>query len=294
MDGVQLSCGDKHGCFTILHVSEVKNENQRRVYDCQCDCGRIYKGVGEFHLKTKKRYCFDEKCDLKLAHNKRMNDTYSREKHESYDIPYLNTMNGTLEIVECIDEYYEGNAEVWGRKKGQGRILVYKKYKCRCVVCNHHEEEYLSSDFEIRLVSQRGKKKYISNAICKYCKEYKGYEPSSFEWRTEKIFRENRIKYRREVSFDDLYGNWGVYPLRFDFAIYDSEEKLRFLVECQGEQHTKPCDDFGGKEAFGMQVQNDKGKRMYAEQIGVPLIEIPSTCNTYEREVLFLKKAGII
>ena len=292
MDGIQLSCGDKHGCFTILRVSEGKQEPKKRVYDCQCDCGKIYESVAEFYLKKKKRYCFDE-CGLRIAHNERMKDSYPRKKHESYDVPYLNTMNGTLEIIECIDEHYEGTAEVWGRKKGQGRILVYKKYKCHCVVCNH-EEEYLSSDFEIRLVSQGGRKKYVSKAICEYCKKYKGYEPSSFEWRTEKIFRENKIKYKREESFADLYGNWGVYQLRFDFAIYDSEGKLRGLVECQGEQHIKPCEDFGGKKSFEMQVQNDNGKRMYAKQKGIPLIEIPDTCNTLEKEKQFLMKAGII
>ena len=69
---------------------------------------------------------------------------------------------------------------------------------------------------------------------------------------------------------------------------------LKCLIECQGEQHYKPAQEFGGINQFENQVKNDELKRTYAKEHNIPLIEIPFTCNTYEKEVKFLKQYNII
>ena len=106
--------------------------------------------------------------------------------------------------------------------------------------------------------------------------------------------QEYNIKYRVEYSFPDLYGIAQTKLLRFDFAIFDSENKIKCLIECQGEQHYKSVEEFGGNTQYKVQVENDNLKRLYAEKRKIQLVEIPYTCNTYEKEIDYLKKHGII
>lgn len=72
-----------------------------------------------------------------------------------------------------------------------------------------------------------------------------------------------------------MYGIYGQKLLRYDFAVMDEDGKVVVLIECQGEQHYKPVEEFGGEDAFEVQKKNDELKRKYAEKAGIPLIEIP-------------------
>ena len=81
--------------------------------------------------------------------------------------------------------------------------------------------------------------------------------------RNELIFKvQDNVDYEVEYSFDDLYGTAGENLLRFDFAIKNKDE-LICLIECQGEQHFAPVQEFGGERQFHKQVENDRLKREY-------------------------------
>ena len=67
----------------------------------------------------------------------------------------------------------------------------------------------------------------------------------------------------------------------FDFAVYKNE-KLLCLIECQGQQHYKPVEYFGGEEQFEKQQIHDNKKREYAKSINAELIEIPYTVESYD------------
>ena len=108
------------------------------------------------------------------------------------------------------------------------------------------------------------------------------------------ILSENNIDYRVEVSFPNLYGAKHKNLLRYDFAIYGENGEIKYLIECQGKQHYEPTSKFGGENSFELQKINDDIKRKYAEDNGIPLIEIPFACNTYESEMNFLKNCGVI
>ena len=70
------------------------------------------------------------------------------------------------------------------------------------------------------------------------------------------------------------YGNGGVNQLRFDFAIFNKDGSIKCLIECQGEQHFKPVEKFGGEEQFQSQIKNDSLKRHYVKDHNIKLIEI--------------------
>ena len=64
-------------------------------------------------------------------------------------------------------------------------------------------------------------------------------------------------------------------PLRFDFAVFDDDGNLDFLIEYQGKQHYEASPKFGGKRGLYQQQHNDNKKRRFCALHGIKLIEIP-------------------
>ncbi|SEI12989.1 hypothetical protein SAMN05192559_11624 [Halobacillus karajensis] len=275
----------------------IQERKSVKKYKCQCKCGRIvYLNERELFFK-RWRDCEglgeigeQKKCALKQERIKKRLASYPRVKDESYHIDYFNTIHESLEILECINENYEGKIITHDkRKKRGGEVIVYKLYKCRCYLCGK-EYEFKSSDFEIKIdaYGSRALDGYYCNAFCD-C-----HNISSFQWRTIKILKEHNIAYRVEIEFPDLYGVGQKKLLRYDFAILGSDNSIKCLIECQGEQHYKPVVEFGSVSQFESQVKNDELKRAYAKSHNIPLMEIPYTRNTYDKEIEFLKTAEII
>ena len=90
------------------------------------------------------------------------------------------------------------------------------------------------------------------------------------------ILEKNGINFKEEYSFKDLVASSGT-PLRFDFAVFDDDGDLDFLIEYQGIQHYQAKSKFGGYEGLRKQQFNDMRKRVYCEQHGIKLIAIPYT-----------------
>lgn len=84
------------------------------------------------------------------------------------------------------------------------------------------------------------------------------------------------LNFKEEYIFDDLISSNGR-PLRFDFAVFDDEGNLDFLIEYQGIQHYEPKSKFGGKAGLYKQKYNDSKKRRYCTIHNYTLIEIPYT-----------------
>ena len=99
------------------------------------------------------------------------------------------------------------------------------------------------------------------------------------------------VEYEYQKRFDDLTGTGGR-KLSYDFLIYQNGKPYCF-IECQGEQHLRPVDYFGGKNKFEIQRMHDDLKREYARKMGIPIVEIPYIANSYEKVAEILKQAGI-
>jgi hypothetical protein len=96
-----------------------------------------------------------------------------------------------------------------------------------------------------------------------------------------------------EFSFQDLLSEKGN-PLRFDFVIFNDENKIKCLIECHGEQHYKLVPGCGGYTGLARIKKRDEIKRQYAKDKGVLLIEIPYTNKSFEKQEEILRKNGII
>jgi len=69
------------------------------------------------------------------------------------------------------------------------------------------------------------------------------------EIKIEEILEESGLIYKEEFSFPGLNSSNGR-PLRFDFAIFDDDGNIDFLIEFQGRQHYEASSKFGGKKGL--------------------------------------------
>lgn len=79
----------------------------------------------------------------------------------------------------------------------------------------------------------------------------------------------NSINFEKQKKFSDLLGVGGG-NLSYDFYLPNHN----MLIECQGEQHERPIEYFGGEEQFAIQQEHDRRKREYAKNNGYKLLEI--------------------
>ena len=96
------------------------------------------------------------------------------------------------------------------------------------------------------------------------------------EIKIEDILRASGHNLEEEYSFPDLVSHNGR-PLRFDFAIFDDDHELMFLLEYQGIQHYEAKSKFGGISGLKKQQYNDMQKREYCRKHNIILIAIPYT-----------------
>ena len=82
------------------------------------------------------------------------------------------------------------------------------------------------------------------------------------------------LVYQEEYSFPDLVAESGR-PLRFDFAVFDDDGEVDFLLEYQGIQHYEAKSKFGGAKGLYQQKHNDMRKRKYCAEHNIKLICIP-------------------
>ena len=94
------------------------------------------------------------------------------------------------------------------------------------------------------------------------------------EIKIEDILRQAGLDFEQEYSFKDLVSSSG-HPLRFDFAVFDDDREIDFLIEFQGIQHYKPKSKFGGMIGLRKQQFFDMKKREYCNQHNIKLVLIP-------------------
>lgn len=84
----------------------------------------------------------------------------------------------------------------------------------------------------------------------------------------------NNIRYQRQYSFKNCKYEK---VLRFDFATFDENKKIKYLIEYDGRQHFEPIEYFGGSKEFIKQQAKDRIKNNYCKQNDIELIRIPYT-----------------
>lgn len=94
------------------------------------------------------------------------------------------------------------------------------------------------------------------------------------EIKIHEILESAGLRFQEEFIIPGLCSSNGR-PLRFDFAVFDDDGNLDFLIEYQGRQHYEPSSKFGGKRGFYQQQYNDGKKKRFCMLHNIKLIEIP-------------------
>lgn len=287
--------------------NQIEKYKKKKYYQCQCKCGLI-QFMDEVQFWEKRhRYCTDvanhnfiyqsadhltmAECGLKSKQKEKLLASYKRVPDKNYDIDFTHTFHESLEVLECIDDHYEKLTSWYDkRKKGGATYTVYKLYRCKCYLCGK-EQNVDSSQFHISPPTAYGRTAYHGYYSEAYCNCHK---ISSFQWIVNKILKESDVPYRVEVSFPDLYGSSNMNLLRYDFSVLNQDGTIKCLIECQGEQHYQPVDEFGGKSQFEIQKKNDELKRKYAVEHEIKLLEIPYKNKKIEQVKEFLRVNNII
>ena len=100
------------------------------------------------------------------------------------------------------------------------------------------------------------------------------------EIKIEEILQKAGMNFVEEYSFPSLCSSNGK-PLRFDFAVFDDDENLMFLIEYQGIQHYEAKSKFGGRSGLKKQQYNDMLKREFCKKNNIILLAIPYTDESY-------------
>ena len=98
---------------------------------------------------------------------------------------------------------------------------------------------------------------------------------SSFaELQIEKVLKENNIQYKKEYSFNDLKSENNI-PLRFDFAIFNTDNSIKCLIEYDGEQHFLNKTEKIWSDSLEQRRKRDSIKNKYCLEHSIPLYRIP-------------------
>ena len=94
------------------------------------------------------------------------------------------------------------------------------------------------------------------------------------EMKIQEILQSAGLNFTEQYSFKDLISSSG-HPLRFDFAVFDDDGDIDFLIEFQGIQHYQPKSKFGGISGLKRQQFFDMQKRQYCKKHDIKLVLIP-------------------
>ena len=111
------------------------------------------------------------------------------------------------------------------------------------------------------------------------------------EIKIHEILEQNGMNFKEEYEFPGLKAPSGR-PLRFDFAVFDDDGNLDFLIEYQGNQHYQAVSKFRGSRGLYPQKYNDNQKRRFCALKGITLIEVPYTEENIISYDYLMSKAG--
>lgn len=155
------------------------------------------------------------------------------------------------------EDFVKKAMEVHGDKYNYSKTNYIDAKTKVCIVCPKHGEFW-------QIPSE-----HIDGCGCKYCKE------SHLEGEIRNVLQKNDIKFKYDVR--DL--EW-LKPLTYDFFLPEHN----IAIECQGEQHFRIIEHFGGKNDYDKRVERDKRKKILSEKNGIKLLYYSSY--KYNNEII--------
>ena len=150
-------------------------------------------------------------------------------------------------LYQTTEDFIEKAKKVHGDKYDYSKVEYISTETKVCIICPEHGEFWQTPH------------NHWNGQGCPYCK-------NSFLENEMSIFlKENKIKYEQEKTFEWLRDKGNLY---LDFYLPD----YNIAIECQGEQHFKSFDFFGGEEGFKRRQELDFIKNKLCINHGIKII----------------------
>jgi hypothetical protein len=227
-------------CYPLKQIKPRKMNTEIFKNDIFNLVGDEYQLLSEYEKSSKKVLMLHEKCGIKYY--VRPNEFLQGSRCPECFRRKLKTLEEfKKEVYELIQDEYE----VIGQYINTDTCIKFKHNECQ------NEFNMRPNDF---LRGQR----------CPVC------EKSKAEKFIKDYLIKNNINFIDEYMFDDCRGMKR--PLPFDFAIFNENKCIKFLIEYDGEFHYKPI---VGIENLKYQKRNDSIKTNYCLRNNIPLLRIP-------------------
>lgn len=262
--------GEKFGHLTIQEVCEVDGD---KIFKCVCDCGNTIDVHGTSIYGTESCGC------SRLKH--KPGERYGSLVIDRI-IPNMDGNNVTYVSCTCdcgktgfitrLNALVSGNTKTCGCAHSPN--LIGKKFGRLTVI-----KEIESSSSQRRWLCECDCGKTIginshtlTSGHTKSCGCLRSDKNSLSEKFVRKYLSTIGAEYEAERTFDDCIGVNG-WKLRFDFFLPD----YSMTIECDGMQHYRPIEYFGGQDKFDVLSANDKVKNEYCERNDILLLRLPYT-----------------
>lgn len=147
-------------------------------------------------------------------------------------------------INKYKDDFLPRARKVHGDKYDYSKVEYKGRRESVCIICPKHGEFWQTPDI------------HLHGGNCQKCKQ------SQLEIEVEKFLKDKKLEYVYQKHFSWL----GLQSLDFYLP------KFRTAIECQGEQHYRPIDFFGGESRFLLQKRRDNVKENKCKQNNVRLL----------------------
>ena len=282
-----------------LLENEYKNQTTKMKF--KCGCGEEFITTFEKFRTRDKKQC--NKCGRRILTEKQRLTYEDVKKYieensncKLLSKEYVSTRDKLLLECGCGNEFFvafrhfrssnQRQCQECGSKiKANKRKLDYsyiKEFVKENSECELVSKQYINSNNRLEFKCKCGNHfstyfDLFKRLDIRMCSECRNKTPKSKgEIKISKWLQENNIKFKSEYTFDDLKD---IKKLRFDFAILNSNNEIKLLIEFDGKQHQgEGVFAKTEEEALLMYneiVYNDNLKNEYCFNKCIPLLRIP-------------------
>lgn len=298
----------RFGNLVAKYPTDKRTINGGIIWLCHCDCGNkeVYKDGSD--LKRGK-YSHCEECAKKLKPNAFGGKRYTKKGTANFFEVGTKINHLTIKDIDFVDGTYKKVKYLCSCDCGSGKLVWVnhnnlKQGVCKSCGCLHIESSRNNAIKSIKHTDITNVKRGMLTAL--YCLDSKmgstskwkficecgnehvmkandflrdrayscGCITSKGELFTLEALKEYNINFRRQVSFKGLLGiNDG--PLRYDFGIYDTYNKLLCLIEFDGYYHKYSNSlTYKGVNVHDSTVEHDKRKNKYCRDNNIKLYRL--------------------
>ncbi len=279
--------------FNIRHSNKYDysliNEyfGSKHKYSIICPIHGIFYQIGSDHMSG----CGCQSCDpTKILGNKKFINQSNQIHGNQYGYEKCIYGSNNYEKVKIICKIHgeflqtpwahmrgQGCSDCAGNKKKTTKQFIEQSKVIHGDLYSYVNSKYISKNIDIEIICKthgpfyQKPRIHLSGHGCKTCRSSK----------MEKTLKEKLDRLEIQYEYDKRFAECrNINPLSFDFYLPDHN----MCIECDGIQHFKSVEYFGGEERLKYQISNDKIKTDFCKKNNIKLIRLKS-----EKEIMDYK-----